>query len=66
MESCHRHKTLNNFVEGETRFYKQEPGELLSSTRLGFYMKRWLWWVRAGLTKAQISCAMQNPPKAFA
>ena len=54
-------KTIENFLSRATRLYEQESGEPLNSTRLGFYVKRWLRWVRAGLPKARRSCVMQNP-----
>ncbi len=55
------YKTLNNFVERAILLYEQESGDLLRSTRLGFYTKRWLRCIRAGLYKAQRLCVMQNP-----
>lgn len=54
-------EALKRFVDRATRLYEQESGEPLSSTRLGFYVKRWLRWVRAGLPKARRSCVLQNP-----
>ncbi|MHC4216027.1 MAG: reverse transcriptase/maturase family protein, partial [Planctomycetota bacterium] len=54
-------KTLMRFVERASRLNEQEPGEPLSSARLGSYVKRLHLWVRAGLPKPRRSDVMQNP-----
>ncbi|MDJ0816201.1 MAG: reverse transcriptase domain-containing protein [Desulfobacterales bacterium] len=48
-------KTEENFLSLTIRLYEQEPGEVVSSPRLGLYVKRWRGWVRAGLNQSQES-----------
>ncbi len=43
-------KTFENFVARAIRLYEQEPGEAFASARLGLYVRRWVRWVRAGLS----------------
>jgi RNA-directed DNA polymerase len=42
-------KTLANFVARVRQLYGHEPGERVSA-RLGAYVRRWVRWVRAGLS----------------
>ncbi len=43
-------KTLQNFVSRISQLYEQEPREGDTSSRLGDYVKRWIIWVRAGVS----------------
>ena len=42
-------KTLANFVARMRQLYEHEPGKSLSA-RLGAYVRRWVRWVKAGLS----------------
>ncbi len=43
-------KTIERFVERAIRLYEQEPGEAFASARFGVYVRRWVGWVRSGVT----------------
>ncbi len=42
-------KTIENFISRAARLYEQEPGVPNDSSRLGLYVKRWVWWAHAGV-----------------
>ena len=43
-------KTIEHFVARAHRLYEREAGKHDVSSRLGVYVRRWMQWVRAGLT----------------
>jgi hypothetical protein len=43
-------RVFMNFVARVRQLYEQEPREPDTSSRLGVYVRRWVRWVRAGLS----------------
>jgi hypothetical protein len=44
--------TLQHFVTRSLRLYEQELREGGTSSRLGDYVRRWVWWVHSGVCDA--------------
>jgi hypothetical protein len=43
-------QTIANFIEKASRLYEQERNAVLAATALEMYVRRWVRWVRGGLT----------------
>ncbi len=54
-------KTVENFVERAIRLYEQEPGEVLTSSRFGWYVRRWVMWANAGLPIGVVDINRRRP-----
>ncbi len=46
-------RTVENFVARAIRLYEREPEEVLASSRLGLYVRRWVRRVQAGLPEGR-------------
>jgi len=51
-------KTIENFVKKASRLYEQERRTVSTASPLEMYVRRWMPWVRSGLTTQAMSAGM--------